>query len=154
MSLPGPVRLLGRVARFGGGFLRGIPEHLRGGGPDRLGLARRLAEQAALLVTGGVGADDYYRYRLDRRGVAWERKLAYVGHVERWRWMNAVNPPAYRFLSEDKLVFKRYMAGPACPCPSCSACSERTGAPRRASRCARRASWRSGWWLATSPTWC
>ena len=117
MSLSGLARLLARTARFGAGFVRGIPEHLRGGGPDGLSLARRLAEQAALLVTGGVGADDYYRYRLDRRDVPWERKLDYVGHVERWRWMNAVNPPAYRFLSEDKLVFKRYMAGAGVPVP-------------------------------------
>jgi hypothetical protein len=42
-------------------------------------------------------------------------KMAFAGHFEDWRWRVDGNPVFYHFLTEDKLVFKRYMLGAGIP---------------------------------------
>lgn len=78
----------------------------------------RVVQQARLLAASGIQASEYYKYGLYRASLPWARKREFMGSFQRWRWGDALNPAAYRYWSEDKLIFKRYMAGAGIPVPA------------------------------------
>jgi hypothetical protein len=104
-------------ARLAAEALRGLGEHARAGTPASRRLPRRVIEQWALLWLNGVTAGDYYAYRLGRRDLAWDRKREFLGGLDAERWRERVSPHVYRFLSEDRLVLKRYLASLGLPVP-------------------------------------
>lgn len=95
----------------------GIGVHVRQSVDARPGLAARVLEQWRLLASSGITAEDYYAYALHRPELDWTRKREFIGHKEAWRWQTVLNPPAYHYFTEDKLIFKRYMAHAGLPVP-------------------------------------
>lgn len=113
----GRLRHAGRYLRYGVELVRGAPVHLARGRGARAPLRRRLWEQARLLFTRDMTADDYYLYGLDRPTLSWTAKREFVGSRFRLRWQAALNPPHYRFFTDDKLVFKRFLTALGVPTP-------------------------------------
>ncbi len=107
------LRACGNWARYAAEMLAGVPIHLRHGG--QAALARRIAEQCVLLARRGITATDYYKYGLDSRAVPWDAKCEYLGVMDHWRWIQAFNPYSYRSLTQDKLVFSRFLAQAGLP---------------------------------------
>jgi hypothetical protein len=99
-------------------MLTGLPEHLRradSGPRSPLSLVRRIGEQWLLSASNSVTADDYYLLGLHRRDLPWARKREFVGSLAGLAWLRALNAPEYGVLSDDKLVFKRYVAQAGLP---------------------------------------
>jgi len=109
------IRRAAQWARFGLVLCQGVGTHWRRSDQSLASLPRRIAEQRRLLLGNGIGAEEYYDYGLHRPDLPWERKRTFIGSVEQWRWQSLFNPPAYRFFTEDKVVFKRYMHSAGIP---------------------------------------
>ena len=113
-----PARLRHHLAsplRAGVSLVSGLGLHLGRSDLTLRTLPGRIIEQARLLAAGGVQASEYYKYQLYRPTLPWARKREFIGSFQRWRWGDRLNPPAYRYFSEDKLIFKRYMAAAGIP---------------------------------------
>jgi hypothetical protein len=76
-----------------------------------------VGEQWWLLAANAIEASDYYEYGLDRPHLPWSQKRDFIGGFDQWRWFELFNPPAYRFFTEDKVIFKRYMSAVGIPVP-------------------------------------
>jgi len=112
------LRTIGRVGRFCTKMVRGLAEHLRQGDATHTPLVYRVLEQGCLLALNGITAEDYYLYELWRPELCLREKRAFLGEHDNWCWRIAVNPERYRFLTEDKVVFKRFMKGIGVPVPN------------------------------------
>ncbi len=109
MPILSDVRLLPRLARRCAGFarqmLRDLEWHGRFAGPAFPPRTRRIAEQARLLVTSAVTAEDYYHHGLYRSSLGTAEKRAFLGWFEKTRYFRPLNPPVYDILARDKVLF-------------------------------------------------
>jgi hypothetical protein len=108
-------RALSRYGRVAVELGTGLRTHFIRPETPRTTLARRVREQWRLLASNGMTAPEYYLYGLDRPDLPWERKREFLGELDRWRWAQTFNPVFYRFFTENKLIFKRYLAGVGIP---------------------------------------
>ena len=103
--------------RASASMVRGLGLHVRRSDLGLATLPGRILEQAHLLAAGGIEAAEYYKYQLYRPRLPWAEKRQFIGGFQRWRWSDRLNPPDYRYFSEDKLIFKRFMAAAGIPVP-------------------------------------
>lgn len=99
-----PVRILAR-------FLQDLHQlrvdwawHARYAGdgfPPRL---QRVLEQARLLRTSALDAQDYYRYGLYRRGLSFADKSAWLGKYRSYRYYDCINAQRYELFNQDKVL--------------------------------------------------
>jgi Sugar-transfer associated ATP-grasp len=115
MKAPSAVRVARLWGRFGLETVRGLPVHIAHSRDSVTSLPRRILQQWRLLGANAITASDYYMYGLDRAELPWARKREFVGELERWRWLLVFNPEPYRFLTENKVVFKRCLSGLGVP---------------------------------------
>jgi Sugar-transfer associated ATP-grasp len=95
-----------------------VPKHVQARGlPEQPlpSVARRMLEHWALLFANGVSAKDYYVLNLHRRELPWRHKCEFAGSINEVVWLRALNPDSYSAVTEDKLVFKRYLSAAGLP---------------------------------------
>jgi len=89
-----------------GGPLSSIGHLTRTPGPRTLPRWRQLVEVALLYGLRGIGPGYYVQARWGRRSIPFRDKWDHVNRREYRRFVDAINPPAYRKASQHKLVEK------------------------------------------------
>ncbi|PWG61691.1 sugar-transfer associated ATP-grasp domain-containing protein [Spiribacter halobius] len=84
---------------------------------DTLPLWRQYLEMAVLRAWRGVGPRYFRTAGFASRGVPWRVKRDHFGSREYTRWINRMNPPAYRKISQNKLVEKAVLRAMCLPTP-------------------------------------
>jgi hypothetical protein len=102
----GPGRVL-RLVRYRGA----VPKQ------RRLGVIRRLCEQAALYLLNGLHPGEYYLYGLEDSLVSWNHKKAFLSEERAPSYWDALAPQRYRVLLANKLVAHRLLWGWGLPVP-------------------------------------
>lgn len=78
--------------------------HSRHTGPDFASRARRAIEQARLLRTSAMDAEDYYRLGLHRTDMSFADKRRFIGKYRSARYYQRINPLQYEVFGHDKVL--------------------------------------------------
>lgn len=79
--------------------------HRRFAGPEMPSRARRIVEQARLLIISGIDGEDYYNHGLFRKHMPFSEKVRFLGYYEKIRYYDTINPPVYDIVARDKVLF-------------------------------------------------
>jgi len=94
--------------------------------PSRL---QRAIEQAKLLRTSAIDAQDYYRYGLYRADMAFQEKCAFLGKYRSYRYYHCINPWQYELFNQDKVLMHLLAAPLGVPMVPVLASTGRVGDP-------------------------
>lgn len=79
--------------------------------------ATQLGEMLLLLFLRGLGPGNYHKYQLWRKDMPWEQKLGYWHDQRYYRFLDQVNPLAYRMIARHKIVAKALLDNFDLPTP-------------------------------------
>lgn len=99
------------------------------GFPSRL---QRAVEQAKLLRTSAIDAQDYYRYGLYRCDMTFREKSAYLGKYRSYRYYHRINALRYELFNHDKVLMHLLAAPLGVPMVPVLASTGRVGDPHMA----------------------
>ncbi len=112
---PYALKLLARTAGAAKQSMRDLSVHLRWKGGSRKGghpsLPHRVCQQLSLLLTNSITAENYYMFGMYAREMPPGKKRLFIGDFDNWRWRIDLNRYEYHCLTEDKLVFRKFMIG-------------------------------------------
>lgn len=80
-----------------------------------MSLLRMAGEQVGLYLLNGLGASEYYRYRLFDPSLGWWEKRSFMSGEEVYAIREKLNPLIYRYLFKNKLLFKRFFTNAGFP---------------------------------------
>ena len=103
--------------------------HARFAGADFPPRLHRAIEQAKLLRTSAIDAQDYYRYGLYRRDMPFHEKSAFLGKYRSYRYYRRINPLQYELFNRDKVLMHLLAAPLGVPMVPVLASTGRTGDP-------------------------
>ncbi|HRD33983.1 MAG TPA: sugar-transfer associated ATP-grasp domain-containing protein [Rhodocyclaceae bacterium] len=99
------IRTVKRYKDYAVQVARDLPIHKANSGQTHYAFLRCALEQARLLRTSAIAAEDYYSLGLNSATLNFREKKTFLGSFEKGRYFDHINPPIYDITARDKVLF-------------------------------------------------